>query len=170
MRREDLAEGVTLYCGDMIEILPTLGTFEAIITDPPYVGLKGNFEHFQTNNLGPSYVVTKGVGDPWAASFDWLSLAKAAANRAVIAFCGYSDVALLKNAADLDGWLVTWAFENSAPSVRNAPWFRNEFAWVLKTGRATWRKIPTVIFHPKLNAGCAGSPERILNIVARHNS
>jgi site-specific DNA-methyltransferase (adenine-specific) len=36
-RREDLAEGVTLYCGDCLEVLPTLtdrvGHF---ITDPPY--------------------------------------------------------------------------------------------------------------------------------------
>lgn len=36
MRREDLAEGVTLYLGDMLEILPTLGMFDAVVTDPPF--------------------------------------------------------------------------------------------------------------------------------------
>jgi DNA modification methylase len=36
MRQETLAEGVTLYCGDMLEILPTLGEFDACVTDPPY--------------------------------------------------------------------------------------------------------------------------------------
>lgn len=162
-RIEQLAEGVTLYCGDCREILPTLGKVDAVVTDPPYVGLKGNFDHFKTNNLATCRITTRGVGDLWGASFDWLPAAKALADRALIIFCGYADVALLKNAADLDGWLITWAFENSPPSVRNTPWFRNEFAWVLKTGTATWRKIPTVIRHPKLNAGCAGSPERILN-------
>jgi DNA modification methylase len=35
-RVEHLAEGVTLYCGDMLEILPTLGEFDACVTDPPY--------------------------------------------------------------------------------------------------------------------------------------
>lgn len=35
-RTEHLAEGVTLYCGDMLEILPTLGEFDACVTDPPY--------------------------------------------------------------------------------------------------------------------------------------
>jgi site-specific DNA-methyltransferase (adenine-specific)/modification methylase len=35
-RREDLAEGVTLYCGDCLEVLPTLGKFDAVVTDPPY--------------------------------------------------------------------------------------------------------------------------------------
>jgi len=35
-RVEHLAEGVTLYEGDMLEILPTLGEFDACVTDPPY--------------------------------------------------------------------------------------------------------------------------------------
>ena len=36
MRREDLAEGVTLYCGDCRDVLPTLGRVDAVVTDPPY--------------------------------------------------------------------------------------------------------------------------------------
>lgn len=35
-RREILAEGVEVWCGDMREILPTLGNFDAVVTDPPY--------------------------------------------------------------------------------------------------------------------------------------
>lgn len=35
-RVEQLAEGVTLYLGDCRELLPTLGAFDAVITDPPY--------------------------------------------------------------------------------------------------------------------------------------
>lgn len=35
-RREVLAEGVELYLGDCLEVLPTLGRFEAVVTDPPY--------------------------------------------------------------------------------------------------------------------------------------
>lgn len=38
---EQLAEGVTLYCGDCREILPTLGKVDAVVTDPPY-GMKYN--------------------------------------------------------------------------------------------------------------------------------
>lgn len=33
---ERLTEGVTLYQGDCREILPTLGRFDAVVTDPPY--------------------------------------------------------------------------------------------------------------------------------------
>ena len=35
-RIEPLAEGVTLYLGDMLEVLPGLGEFDACVTDPPY--------------------------------------------------------------------------------------------------------------------------------------
>ena len=35
-RVEHLAEGVTLYQGDCRQILPTLGRFDAVVTDPPY--------------------------------------------------------------------------------------------------------------------------------------
>lgn len=35
-RREDLAEGVTLYLGDCRDFLPTLGHVDHIISDPPY--------------------------------------------------------------------------------------------------------------------------------------
>jgi len=36
MRREILADGVECWMGDMLEILPTLGEFDACVTDPPY--------------------------------------------------------------------------------------------------------------------------------------
>lgn len=35
-RTEQLAEGVTLILGDCLEVLPTLGRFDAVVTDPPY--------------------------------------------------------------------------------------------------------------------------------------
>jgi DNA modification methylase len=35
-RTETLAEGVTLHLGDCLEVLPTLGRFDAVVTDPPY--------------------------------------------------------------------------------------------------------------------------------------
>lgn len=39
-RVEQLAEGVSLYLGDCREVLPTLGRFDAVVTDPPY-GING---------------------------------------------------------------------------------------------------------------------------------
>lgn len=40
-RKETIAEGVELYLGDCREILPTLGKFDVVVTDPPYgIGFK----------------------------------------------------------------------------------------------------------------------------------
>ncbi len=36
MRKEILADGVTVFLGDCREILPTLGKVDAVVTDPPY--------------------------------------------------------------------------------------------------------------------------------------
>lgn len=36
VRKEELAEGVVLYQGDCLTVLPTLGKFDAVVTDPPY--------------------------------------------------------------------------------------------------------------------------------------
>jgi site-specific DNA-methyltransferase (adenine-specific)/modification methylase len=41
-RKEVLADGVELWCGDMMEIFPTLGKFDACVTDPPY-GIEGTW-------------------------------------------------------------------------------------------------------------------------------
>lgn len=35
-REKTLADGVTLYCGDCRDVLPTLGKVDAVVTDPPY--------------------------------------------------------------------------------------------------------------------------------------
>ena len=39
-RVEVLAEGVTCILGDCLEVLPTLGTFDAVVTSPPYDNLR----------------------------------------------------------------------------------------------------------------------------------
>lgn len=38
-RKEVLADGLELILGDCLEVLPTLGRFDAVVTDPPY-GIK----------------------------------------------------------------------------------------------------------------------------------
>jgi DNA modification methylase len=58
-REEILAEGVRLICGDCLEVLPTLGKVDAIVTDPPY-GVNGG-----SGTLGAASSKTK-----YTASFD----------------------------------------------------------------------------------------------------
>lgn len=54
MRREDLAEGVTVYLGDCRDVIPILGHIDAVVTDPPYgVGYEGSTTKHGQN--GSSY-------------------------------------------------------------------------------------------------------------------
>lgn len=77
-RKEILAEGVECWLGDMLEILPTLGEFDACVTDPPYgIGVDRAME----SNSGTQYgraaapkgmYVASGWDDaaPTSAAFD----------------------------------------------------------------------------------------------------
>lgn len=50
-RKETIAEGIDLYLGDCREILPTLGRFDAVVTDPPY-GIKKDGQKRTTGGHG----------------------------------------------------------------------------------------------------------------------
>lgn len=52
MKKEILAEGVELILGDCLEVLPTLGRFDAVVTDPPYgVNLDTDNSRFSGGNV-----------------------------------------------------------------------------------------------------------------------
>jgi len=42
-------KGITIYHGDCLEIAPTLGKFDVVLTDPPYGKVRGEFDHVWTN-------------------------------------------------------------------------------------------------------------------------
>jgi hypothetical protein len=78
-RKEELAEGVTLWLGDCREILPTLELADAIVTDPPYQEKthKGSLEAINFAPLTSHDI----AGEMLAASRSW-----------VIAFCEFEQL------------------------------------------------------------------------------
>lgn len=68
-RKEVLAEGVECILGDCLEVLPTLGRFDACVTDPPYgVGFTGKTENDGRRSTGgyasfsdddPAYIIER---------------------------------------------------------------------------------------------------------------
>lgn len=57
----------TLYCGDCLEILPTLGKVDAVVTDPPYgIGIN------KSNRLSVSRGFGGDIWDEQPADMSWL--------------------------------------------------------------------------------------------------
>lgn len=88
LRREQLAEGVTVWLGDCREVLPTIGRVSVVISDPPYEAVMQNkwgvlsrqapSSHVRHENLGFSAIddirddvarLCCGICDGWAIFF-----------------------------------------------------------------------------------------------------
>ena len=111
-RTEQLSEGVTLYCGDCREILPTLDKVDAVVTDPPYgIGFAGQPTRYQRANG----MTAKSWDDeaPQAA----VELSVALAGEAIIWGGQYFSFPPSR------GWLV-WSKTGNAPSMADL-----EMAW-----------------------------------------
>lgn len=90
-RKEVLADGVELYLGDCLEVLPTLGRFDAVVTDPPY-GIAAKWAGEQKGRNGKSRL--------WTGDNDWdrqtlpepLAVARNLAAKAIIWGGNYYDL------------------------------------------------------------------------------
>lgn len=71
-KRKEVIGDCTLYLGDSAEILPTLGKFDAIVTDPPYNINFGNFNRTNKNSKGERYKADKYHNSDWDKGFDLL--------------------------------------------------------------------------------------------------
>lgn len=74
-------ENYTLYCGDCLDIMPTLGEVDAVITDPPYklssggntdTGLNRNFNALPNYDNGGTLFETPEFSDWMPAVYDCL--------------------------------------------------------------------------------------------------
>ena len=163
MRIERLADGITLYNADCREVLPTLPKVSAVVTDPPYIGLKGGVIHRRYGGVAPKNVISKSVGNEWGASLDWVRDAERLATKAVAVFCNHSFVAELRLAFTLEAIsLAVWHKINAAPAVNNVPRQTTEFIWLFRAGpNARWRSITDTLFSVNsANAGCVSNGER----------
>jgi len=103
---------VTIYHGKMEEIVPTLGRFELLLTDPPYLvgakgcGLAGNRKYLQDIT---STGIDSGFDDSILDGFE---------NWAV--FCGKQQIPDMLQKVGTGNWmLVTWCKSNPTPLVNS---------------------------------------------------
>lgn len=67
----------TLYCGDSLEILPTLGTVDAVVTDPPYgLGKSNQKKHMSRGQLAKPVDYDQGDWDEAPADSKTIDLCR----------------------------------------------------------------------------------------------
>lgn len=116
-RIETLAEGVELHLGDCLEVLPTLGRFDALVTDPPY-GLGDKWQGGNAASKGKWKLSDGGENTKWDGDVSAaVPAAIAAATHAIIWGGNYYDLPPMR------GWLI-WD-----KIVRNFTSGHVEMAW-----------------------------------------
>lgn len=164
----DDGQGIVIWHADCRDILPTLepGSVDLVLTDPPYIGLKGNTVHFSLGGVADVVNTSYSVGDLWGANLDWMAEAWRVANLGMMVFCSFASVADTRFAlADSQAvGLLTWYKRNSPIAVNNVPRYTTEFVWLFKKQPGLlWRAINTTMFDiPNLQAGCMAA-ERLTN-------
>lgn len=149
-----LSDSVTIIHGDCLDVLPI--ECDAVITDPPYMGMKGGTALTFDSGVGVRHRDSETVADPWQASLDWVLPAWEGARRAFFSFCSFHFVAELKAAVPKEPCaLISWYQRNAAPSAANAPQFKTEYCWAWrKASGLDWRALSTHIDIPRLQCGC----------------
>lgn len=105
-RKETLAEGVELWLGDCLEVMPVLGRFDACITDPPYGIGESAKKNRSRENLAPPRDYADFAWDEKPVSAEMLQLIFAASDEQIIWGGSYFDLPKAPR------WLV-WDKENS---------------------------------------------------------
>jgi site-specific DNA-methyltransferase (adenine-specific) len=122
-------EGVTLYCGDCLEVLPTLaaGSVDAVVTDAPYSS-GGQFRGDRTQKTSDKYIQTDSIdtyrgefsGDnrdqrgflAWASLWLGQCLQAAKPGATILMFTDWRQLPTSTDALQCGGWvwrnIVTW--------------------------------------------------------------
>ena len=155
---------VDLRLGDCLDVLRGMAdkSVDAVVTDPPYPGLKGGIDHSFSGGVAPRRSDYQVVGEPWGGDLSPLKECQRVARYGAIVFCSYHSVTQVP--ALVGGTpiaLLTWYKRNSQPSIRNRPHYTTEYIWVMEFNPgANWKCLETFYDIPGLQAGCMAT-ERI---------
>ena len=130
-RVETLAEGVELHLGDCLTILPTLGRFDAVVTDPPYsVSLSGASGSFTRINRKGTRSLSFFEGDT-----DWPAMTAKVVARieaaiqtdplSVYCWCGHRQFGPLTDMLEASGYstrFLVWRKKCPAPAPPRSGW------------------------------------------------
>ncbi|GAH83772.1 unnamed protein product, partial [marine sediment metagenome] len=157
-----------IICGDCLEVMKDWpdNCVDLVLTDPPYVGLKGGMKHFGGKGVGHIINQSYTIGDIWQANSEWLSEAYRICNLGLLYFTSFHFIEAGKDylPSDKKVALLTWDKLSSPTPVGNVPRFSSEFIWCYrKNPKLDWWKLKsTVLKISHITAGCVSTGERML--------
>ena len=116
-RRKEVIGDCTLYEGDCLEVMPTLGTFDAVLTDPPYGIGESNKKNMSRHSKAECNDYGEFDWDASPASADQLDVIRAISRHQIIFGGNYFDL------PPTSCWLV-WDKQNGASDFADC-----ELAW-----------------------------------------
>lgn len=164
-------DGITLYCGDCMEILPELSDrqFDCVITDPPYLTDDTQVllsKAGSKSGVAKVTVDSRAIGNPWGYSLDWMDLIPAVKHWVV--YANYRMLGGLCSRVESFAKLstvFTWMKTNAPRMTRPVPRLDCEFIIWARSDTATCERMgefdSMVLNVPMLQAGCFAT-ERIL--------
>lgn len=117
--------GIEIFCGDCREILPTLGSVDAIISDPPYLTSNSRVP-IRGAGVGAIIEETNSVGLPWGYNLDWIEACRRLEPRHWFVFANYKMLGGLCSALD-PSCVFVWRKNNAPRMTRPVPRLDCEF-------------------------------------------
>ena len=167
MTRIERIGDATLYLGDCLEILPTLGKVDAVVTDPPWIA---RTDKIMRRSKGVARVVQPSMGIGYGSigefSPEALRLAFKRTDYDMFVICGFKELGQVIEALDPIRGVFIWHKPNGGISVAYpCPLDVAYIVWGAHTSKITgfqhWRS--GVMSHSVPTAGCISNGERVLD-------
>lgn len=159
-------DGITIYCGDCLEVMPQLGTFDAVITDPPWE-LSDNQVELRGTGVAPrrQKSTTLKRGDVGFYSTDAIKMIVDLCEGDCFILAGYKELGDICNIVNPLRGVFVWHKPNAAPARFYPAKIDISFiVWTAKKsalyGYQTWDSMIFSIPFPP--AGCFAS-ERLVD-------
>jgi len=154
-----------LYCADCLDVLPTLGKVDAVVTDPPYLTTNAEIE-YEHAGVAKRTSPTHTVGTPWGYSLDWINLCGEPSHW--VLYANYQMLGgvhgAISNLAQIS-CVFTWRKSNAPNMTRPVPRLDCEFIVWARSSRAKCDRMgefkSMVLDVPMPQGGCMAT-ERIL--------
>lgn len=165
---------VTLYCGDCLEILPTLeaGSVDACVTDPPWkasLSARINGRIGQQNGVAPNRNLSRSVvyGDIGHFDASVIRDMNRVSQADVVVLCGYMELSEVITSVETLRGVFVW--HNTRPTPIPGVVSARNLSYIVWGGKRTLagqngeRWASCVFAHDSLQAGCMAT-ERVLNL------